>query len=164
METIFDELKQFIVKKVNVSKVSDFEIGKEYLLCYLNLNGNFLNTLVMIREVDIYDMNNCGSTMVKPYDMYEIFEFEHTFNSNKFIEIFLRIVANNDCDDCDNCDNLAPTYKKIILENTRRLFYKKYDAIDECYYTDKQKSIFHKKAKLNGIDYFNDKYRIYFYV
>ena len=147
METIFDELKQFIVKKI--APTDEIDIGKKYLICIHDIDKIYRLTLICGTDANFEFYKNVRCS---------IYEFEYSFETNKFIEIFLRIIANN------NCDDLKLNDRKIILENDKYLFYKKYDANHESNYLGKYRAIFHKKAKLNGIDYFNDKYRIYFYV
>lgn len=159
METILDELKQFIVKKINLYETNEFEIDKKYLLCHWYMNS--LNKLVFMTETKITFMNNFITFMKKPMsnchlDRYDVYEFEQTFNQNTFIEIFLRIIANNENDD------VGFAKKKVILVNYKTLLYQKYREDDENKRVDKP--IFYKQLKLNKTDYFNSEYRIYFYV
>ena len=162
METIFDELKQFIVRKIVCSDGIDF--GKKYLLCLCLRDKEKISHLIMINGTDTFMINgtdtftNFCTNILSKNHKYMLYEFEHIFDSNKFIEIFIRIIANNDCNDLEIDD------RKIVLGNDKYLFYGRYNASDENYYNNENKSIFYKQAKLNGIDYFNDKYRIYFYV
>ena len=149
METIFDELKQFIVKKIVCS--DEIDIDKKYLVC--GYDKDKISLLVMVSSIIVKAYMNFTNEENK----IELFEFEHKFNSDAFIEIFLRIVANNDYDD------LGLNERKIILENDACLLYHKYIPNSNIFH-NKHTLMFYKQAKLNGIDYFNDKYCIYFYI
>lgn len=159
METILDELKQYVVREFREFEEmkKNFCSHKTYLRCVFD--ESVIDMIDYVNNHEIMDCFYYNFDLFSDGDIY--LEMEDMFSEEKFIWIFLHIVANGsgvDLMDDDRKIILSKNCEEFGQEN--HLSYYKYFTSDFASITNRQ--IFYKQANVNFLTDMN--YSVYFYV